>query len=147
MRSWLTLCTVAVVFYGAMGLSACADGAFLPGAPPEDQVDTGPPPMPDLGPPPEDLGPPDEGPPDLGPPDLGPPDLGPCGGAATCCGDGIVQANEECEPGLPLGHPDRCPTNPGSDCSQTSGVMCIEGTNCQRRCVPENGLNPAQICP
>jgi type II secretory pathway pseudopilin PulG len=68
-------------------------------------------------------------------------------GMTTCCGDGIVQANEECEPGLPSGNPDRCPTNPGSDCNQSGGTMCIEGTNCLARCVPANPLNPALFCP
>ena len=122
------------------------------GGAPEDGVDLGPP---DLGPPPPDMGPADMGPPDMGPPDLGPPDmgpdLGPCPvGMTTCCGDGIVQANEECEPGLPSGNPDRCPPNPGSDCNQsggTQGTMCIEGTNCLAPCVPANPLNPALFCP
>ena len=151
MRSWLilgALVFVVGVSGGGLGLSACADGAFLEGGAPEDQVDLGPP---DLGPPPPDLGPVDSGAPDLGPPDLGPPDmgpdLGPCNGQPTCCGDGIVQANEECEPGLPIGNPDRCPVNPSSDCNQSGGVMCIEGSNCLRQCVPRNTLNPAQICP
>jgi hypothetical protein len=72
---------------------------------------------PDLGPPPPDMGSEDTGPADTGPVDMGPvdmgPDLGPCPmGQATCCGDGIVQANELCETTLPIGHPDRCPVNP-----------------------------------
>ena len=149
MRSWLTLGAVLFAAYGGLGLSACADGVYLEGGAPEDGVDLGPP---DLGPPPPDMGPADMGPPDMGPPDLGPPDmgpdLGPCPvGMTTCCGDGIVQANEECEPGLPSGNPDRCPTNPGSDCNQSGGTMCIEGTNCLARCVPANPLNPALFCP
>ena len=147
MRSWLILGAVVFVVGGGLGLSACADGAFLEGGPPEDQVDLG---RPDLVPPPPDLGRPDSGPPDLGPPDLGPPDmgpdLGPCNGQPTCCGDNIIQSNEFCEPGLPVGM-GRCPVNPASDCNQSGGVMCIEGSNCLRRCVARNLLNPAQICP
>ena len=84
--------------------------------------------------------------PDRSPPDMGP-DLGPCNGQPTCCGDGIVQASEHCEPGLPIGNPDRCPFNP-SDCDQSGPIdMCIEGNNCLRRCVPKDGLNPTLICP
>ncbi|MCB9660772.1 MAG: hypothetical protein R3B40_05460 [Polyangiales bacterium] len=156
MRSWLILGALAFVVSGGLGLSACADGVFLEGGAPEDQVDMGAPDLgqPDLGSPDTgspDMGEPDSGPPDMGPPDMGPPDmgpdLGPCNGQPTCCGDGIVQASEECEPGLPIGNPDRCPVNPGTDCNQMSGVMCIEGNNCLRRCVPQNLLNPAQICP
>jgi hypothetical protein len=155
MRSWLIL--RALVFVGfvvgcGLGLSACAESAFLEGGPAEDQADLG---RPDLGQPPDlgqvdgggasDLGPPDLGPPDMGP-DLGP-DLGPCNGLPACCGDGIVQGTEQCEPGLPIGHPDRCPVNPGTDCSQSPTVMCLEGNNCQRRCVPRNLSNPVQVCP
>jgi len=148
MRSWLTLGAVLFAVHGGLGLSACADGAFLEGGAPEDQVDLG---APDSGPPPPDMGPVDMGPMDMGPPDLGPPDmgpdLGPCGGQPTCCGDNIIQVTEFCEPGLLIGNPGRCPTNPASDCDQSGGTMCIEGNNCVRRCVPENGLNPALICP
>ncbi len=154
MRSWLTLGAVLLAVHGGLGLSACADGAFIPGGAPEDQVDMGGQTR-DLGQPEdqgsEDSGPVDNGvdlgPPDLGPPDMGP-DLGPCGGAPTCCGDGILQASEECEPFLPIGNPDRCPSNPATDCDQSGpGDVCIEGNNCLRRCVPENGLDPTQLCP
>lgn len=148
MRSWLTLGAVLFAAYGGLGLSACAESVYLEGGAPEDGVDMG---RPDLGPPPPDMGRVDEGPEDmgvdLGPPDMGP-DLGPCNGQPTCCGDGIVQASEECEPGLPIGNPDRCPTNPASDCDQSGPIdICIEGNNCLRRCVPKDGLNPALICP
>lgn len=149
MRSWLILGALVFVMGGGLAVAACADGAFIEGGPAEDQPDLGRPdlgqPLPDLGQP--DEGPPDLGPPDEGPPDLGPPDIGPCNGLPTCCGDGIVQANEECEAGLPAGHPDRCPVNPGTDCNQSGGVMCIEGNNCSRVCVPRDLLNPAQLCP
>ena len=148
MRSWLTLGAVLFAAYGGLGLSACAESVFVEGGAPEDGADLG---RPDLGRPMDmgndDTGTPDSGPPDLGPVDMGP-DLGPCNGAPTCCGDNIVQASEECEPGLPVGNPDRCPVNPGSDCDQSGPVeMCIEGNNCLRRCVPKDGLNPALICP
>jgi len=147
MRYWLTLGAVLFAAYGGLGLSACAESVYLEGGPPEDQPDLG---QPDLGPPPPDMGQVDEGPEDtgvdLGPPDMGP-DLGPCNGQPTCCGDGIVQASEHCEPGLPIGNPDRCPFNP-SDCDQSGPIdMCIEGNNCLRRCVPKDGLNPTLICP
>ena len=132
MRTWWTLVVLCALLPSAFTLGACAESVYYDPAPPMDR--------PDLGPPPPDLGPPDLGPPDMGP------DLGPCGGAATCCGDRIVQSNEKCEPN-PSDGGQRCPVNPATDCSQSGGTMCIVGSNCQAECVPQDGLDPTQNCP
>jgi hypothetical protein len=90
----------------------------------------------------------DAGPPDTGPEDLGAPDMSVCPmGQATCCGDGIIQMNESCDPGIATFSEGRCPIDPETCNLVLGGDLCLEGAGCQTRCVPRNALNPAQRCP
>lgn len=110
--------------------------------------------LPDMGETPDtgmamDLGATDMGASDMGSADMSAPDNGqPCGGASPCCGDGVVESPETCDPAAPIGA-GRCPVNGTACATANPATPCVTGnpTTCSAMCVPNNCLmHPTSSC-